>query len=61
MLAQMLFSDVITQICRSGFGGCHAAKKMTISGQMTPLLPSIKGILWRCDGCQALGGTCVQA
>ena len=27
MLVQMLFSDVMTQICRSGFGGCHAAKK----------------------------------
>ena len=35
------------------------SKKMMISGQI-PLLPSIKGTLWQCDG-QALVGTCVQA
>ena len=61
MLVQMLFFDVITSICRSGFGGCHAAKKTMINGSMTPLLPLIKGMFWRCDGCQALVGTCVLA
>ena len=32
-----------------------------INGQMTPLLPSIKDMLWRFDGCQAFVGTCVLA
>ena len=32
-----------------------------INGQMTPLLPSIKDMLWRRDGCQAFVGTCVLA
>ena len=47
--------------CRNGYGGCHAAKKTMINGQMTSLLPSIKDMLWRRDGCQACVGTCVLA